>query len=239
MNVMYPEESKMAALATLRIEEFCSVADTPEFIDRLCAEYPSKFPDSTLSEAEIRSWKKSLPALADLLRRQVPQPQGDILIEYPMPVGSLRADCILIAENENGPQVIVVELKQWTRGSVTLRDELGVSWLFVSASPPYTTIHPCEQANVYRTALEHTLDFGPLSPSFSSMAFLHNYVEAVEGELLRSEIYGSHLENCLLVSKSNGREGLGALLSQLKRPSQAISFLAASHSRHTAPCRSR
>jgi len=224
MTLMYPERLKTAALTTMRIEEFCSVADAAEFIDLLCAEYPSKFPDSTLSEAEVRSWRNSLPALADLLRRQVPQPQGHILIEYPMPVGSLRADCILIAENENGPQIVVVELKQWTRGSVTLKNELGVSWLFVSASPPYTTIHPCEQANVYRTALEHTLDFGPLSPSFSSMALLHNYVEALEGELLRSEIYGSHLENCLLVSKSHGKGGLDALLSQLKRPSQAISF---------------
>lgn len=215
----------MAALATLSIEKFCDVADTSEFTDRLCADYPLIFPDSTLSDAEIRSWKYSLPALASLLKAQELLPRGHILIEYPMPIGSMRADCILVGEDVDGPQVVVVELKQWTQGSVTFRDNLGVSWLYVNASPSYTTIHPCEQVNVYRTALEHALDFGDVSPTFHSLAFLHNYEERLEGELLRSETYRTSLASSLLLSKSHSRSDATALLSRLKAETDALTQL--------------
>lgn len=45
----------MAALATLKIEDFCSEAAKPEFIERLCKDFALTFPDSELSESEVRS----------------------------------------------------------------------------------------------------------------------------------------------------------------------------------------
>lgn len=94
-----------------------------------------------------------------------------------MPIGSERADCILLGESEAGLEIIVIELKQWTQGSVKLRANHGLTWLEVAASEPYPSKHPCEQVNIYRSALEHALNFGDFKPTINTLVFLHNYQE--------------------------------------------------------------
>jgi len=223
----------MVALATMSIEEFCAAADTPEFIDRLRSNFPSVFPNSELSDPELRSWRNSLPALAALFRRQEKIPQGHILIEYPMPIGSSRADCILVGEGDAGPEIIVVELKQWTQGSVTLWSDAGTSWLRVGSSPPYTTIHPCEQASIYRSTLEHTLELGERKPTISTLAYLHNYDEAHSDELLRLDIYRPHTDGSLLLSKTVGEQAATHLLSRLRKASPVLKHLTSPQRRYS------
>ncbi|KPA91577.1 hypothetical protein PF66_01860 [Pseudomonas asplenii] len=215
----------MAALATLKIEDFCSNAANPEFIKKLCKDFALTFPDSKLSESEIRSWRNSLPELAKLLQQQQPPLRGHILIEYPMPIGSERADCILVGESEAGPEIIVIELKQWTQGSVTLHGKHGVTWLEVAATDPYTSKHPCEQVNIYRSALEHALNFGDFKPIINTLVFLHNYQEKPKEEVLRANEFSSHVNSSLLRSLNHGELDAALLLSRLKRPTQALAHL--------------
>jgi hypothetical protein len=73
-------------------------------------------------ESEVRSWRKSLPALADVLSR-APESFGDrsVYLEYEMPGSSSRADVVIAGLDANGHRsAVVIELKQWDANSVVV-----------------------------------------------------------------------------------------------------------------------
>lgn len=210
----------MTALATLTIQEFCEKAKTPHFPDELEKRFEEAFTQSTLSPQEKSSWEHSLPPLARLL--EMFPIDGHILLEYPMPLGNRRADCVLIgADNDGRSHVVIVELKQWSQGNISFNDH---NELTVQTHKPYTTEHPCDQAQVYMTALEHMLDFGDDEPTMYALAYLHNYEEAEE-ELLRSPSFAAILNNSLLLTRSIGQEAAKDLLGKLQKPSPILSKL--------------
>ncbi|PTU64627.1 hypothetical protein DB032_06710 [Chromobacterium sp. Panama] len=213
----------MTALATLTIQEFCEKAKNPSFPDELEQRYAEVFEQSPLSPQEKSSWTHSLPALAALLESQ--RINGHILLEYPMPLGTRRADCVLIgADADDNTHILIIELKQWSQGSISLSKSDEPRSLTVHAQPPYSTEHPCDQAQVYMTALEHMLDFGSHQPVMHAMAYLHNYRE-VEDDLLRSHPFASHLQNALLLTLNQGQEAAASVLGQLQQPSSLLPFL--------------
>lgn len=210
----------MSALLILSIDEFCRNASTEQFFEQLCQAFKKHFPEIDNSESEKASWRNSLPALANFLAEQQPVPQGHILIEYLMPIGSRRADCILVGQDESGPQVIVVELKQWSRNSIALDTSYEVDWLKVgSGRYAYYSPHPCEQAIVYQTALEQLLDFGDRKPTFHTLAYLHGY-EEVSDDLLRRDLFKAYLADSTLVTRNGGNQPARVMLSRLKAPTE-------------------
>jgi DUF2075 family protein len=210
----------MAALLILSIDEFCQKASTEQFFQQLCEAFHEHYPEIDHSESEKASWRNSLPALASLLTEQQPTPQGHILIEYLMPIGPRRADCVLVGQDESGPQVIVVELKQWSQNSISLDTSYEVDWLRVgSGGNAYYSPHPCEQAIVYQTALEQLLDFGDRKPTFHTLAYLHGY-EEVPHDLLRRDLFKTYLADSTLVTRNGGNQQARDMLSRLKAPTE-------------------
>lgn len=204
----------MTALATLTIADFCKNVKDPAFFDELKKNFAQVFPESTLSAQEEQAWKNSLPALAALLEGE--DIDGHILIEYPMPLGNRRADCVLIGADDNGKtHLIIVELKQWSQGTIE-RDNNGL--LTVNATEPYTTEHPCNQALVYREALNNMLDFGNQKPQMHALAYLHNY-EEIDNDLLRSSPYTQSINQALLVTKKQKNDDAKELLGKLRKQS--------------------
>ncbi len=67
------------------------------------------------SPAEVRSWERSVPTLANDL---VDIGLGDVemLVEYKLPMSSKRADVVLAGQHPetDEPSYVVVELKQWS-----------------------------------------------------------------------------------------------------------------------------
>jgi uncharacterized protein len=65
-------------------------------------------------KGEVESWKRSLPALAGVLR--VPDlTQSEIMVELFMPLSSKRCDALLIGRDGAGQaRAVVIELKGWT-----------------------------------------------------------------------------------------------------------------------------
>lgn len=175
------------------------------------------------SEGEKASWANSLPALAALLAQQ--PIDGHVLIEYPMPLGNRRADCLLIGQDASGrTHVIVVELKQWSQGSVSLSQSFDMGWLTVNAHEPYPSDHPCEQANVYRTALEELLDFGPNPPQVHALAFLHEY-SLQKNDVLLLPKFEEHLSRSTLRTRNVGLSQTQQLLQLLQGSSPALESL--------------
>lgn len=213
----------MAALEQLTIKEFCAAAKRDDFACALEARFPSVFGQSKLSDSEKGSWAKSLPKLAELL--ETLPIDGHILIEYPMPLGTRRADCLLIgADALGGTHIVVVELKQWSQGRVRINDRFDMGWLTVEAKEPYSTDHPCEQAHVYRSALEHLLDFGDQKPEIHTLAYLHEY-EETSSELLRRPQFAEHLQHTHLLTRSHGREAAEQILGKLHSASPLLECL--------------
>lgn len=171
----------MSGTLLMPMREFCRQAGTSQFEYNLEKAYAERFPDDALNKAERDSRRNSLPALARLLEYVEAPLEGDILIEYLMPIGNRRADCILVGEDESGPHIIIVELKQRSAGSLKFDEVYQAGWLRVRISDKgYLSEHPCQQIREYRRLLSGSLDFGDKEPRISTMVFLHNYAEDSE-----------------------------------------------------------
>ncbi|MEU0084124.1 DUF2075 domain-containing protein [Streptomyces sp. NPDC006274] len=67
------------------------------------------------ASSELRSWERSIPALASALN-DAGLGQVEVLLEYGLPLNSKRADAILAGVHPDTglPSYVVVELKQWS-----------------------------------------------------------------------------------------------------------------------------
>ncbi|VVN66764.1 hypothetical protein PS726_00143 [Pseudomonas fluorescens] len=212
-----------AVLEKLTIKEFCEKATHPDFACHLELRFSEAYGKGSVSPQEKASWANSLPKLATLL--QTLPIAGHILIEYLMPLGEKRADCVLVGADASGKMhIIVIELKQWSQGRIRLNETFDMGWLTVDATPPYPTDHPCEQAHVYRAALEHQLDFGGETPTFHSLAYLHEYTES-DDELLRLPHFDGCLRETYLLTRNQGIQDASLLLSQLQTESPIVERL--------------
>jgi len=78
--------------------------------------------------AEVRSWQRSIPILAqDLIDAGLPD--VEVILEYQLPLTSKRADVVLAGRHPRtgDASYVVVELKQWTSAHLWEDDESLVS----------------------------------------------------------------------------------------------------------------
>ena len=129
-----------------------------------------------VSSSEERSWQNSLPVLAaDLAAAGL----GDVemLLEYALPLTSLRADAVLagVHPDTGEPSYVVVELKQW---SAAHRFEGDDDLVEVPGMPGDPKGHPVAQVRSYCRYLTDflaTLEDQP--DAVAGVAYLHNVTE--------------------------------------------------------------
>lgn len=128
-------------------------------------------------DAEMRSWKASLSEMAKVLRDKDISDDVGVGIEFGIPQSGKRIDFILSGKAESGsPNLIIVELKQWSQAVLSEKDGIILARRGGSA-PPTEGTHPSYQAWSYATLLEgfneavydHDVALAPC-------AYLHNYV---------------------------------------------------------------
>ncbi len=128
------------------------------------------------SPGEARSWRRSLPMLAqDLVQAGL----GDVevLAEYQLPLTSRRADAILAGQHPRTgePSYVVVELKQWG-GAELFEDDPGT--VLVDGFGRHPALHPLEQVRGY---CEYISDFVTTvrdrRDALAGVAYLHNATE--------------------------------------------------------------
>lgn len=138
------------------------------------------------SDGEINSWKRSLPALAEVL--QHPDFADDeIFIELLMPISSGRCDVLLTGRDAGGrAAAVIIELKQWTYV------QLGHYPEHVQAHNR-VLLHPSVQVHGY---VQHLRMFSgafqrddPEPLHLYGVVFLHNMPEGPGLEMLRSRKY--------------------------------------------------
>ncbi len=150
-------------------------------------------------EAEFRSWKNSLGEMAKVLRD--PGIPGDVGVgvEFGIPQTSKRIDFILSGRTDDGPNLIIVELKQWSGAKLTEKDGLIIARRGGS-SAEREGAHPCYQAWSYAALLEGFNEaVYKRSVALSPCAYLHNYVQ--DGVIDHPAYYGDYIRKAPLFLK--------------------------------------
>jgi hypothetical protein len=128
------------------------------------------------SPAEVRSWKRSLPVLAqDLVDAGLGN--VEVIVEYQLPLTSQRADVVLAGRHPltGRSSFVVVELKQWWSAR---RWEGDPNLVEVDGQPGGPKTHPVRQVRNYCT---HVIDFARTlhgdDDSVAGVAYLHNALD--------------------------------------------------------------
>ncbi|MFH8980582.1 DNA/RNA helicase domain-containing protein [Streptomyces varsoviensis] len=188
--------------------------------------------------SEIRSWKRSLPALTAAL---LDAGLGDVemLIEYGLPLTSKRADVVLagVHPRTGAPSYVVVELKQWSQAYTEEGEDATLCRIDAYPRP---VLNPIEQVRGYA---DYLVSFnGALAEHperVSGVAYLHNATEfgvsglyeAVQderGRMFTGDRRGEFLE--YLRSKlapASGAQAADELLSAKEQPSKQLMSVAA------------
>lgn len=127
-------------------------------------------------DTEMRAWKASLTEMAKVLRDPGIAEDVGVGIEFGIPQTSKRIDFILSGRTDDGPNLVIVELKQWSEAKLSDKDGLIIARRGGAAEREGA--HPCYQAWSYAALLEGFNEAVyersvPLKPC----AYLHNYVK--------------------------------------------------------------
>lgn len=137
------------------------------------------------SPSEVRSWERSIPALASALN-DAGLGQVEMLLEYGLPLNSKRADAVLagVHPKTGVPSYIVVELKQWSSAEPDDDDPS----LCRIPEYPRAVLNPVDQVRGY---CEYLISFnGALAANperVSGAAYLHNATQFGVGGLFEAE----------------------------------------------------
>jgi len=135
--------------------------------------------------AEIRSWERSLPVLAqDLL--QAGLQKVEVLLEHHLPLTSKRADVVLAGQHPKTGKssYVVIELKQWSQAKAWQDDR---ELVLIDGYPNAPRLHPVAQVRGYCEYLaDFTKTLHGYDDSLAGAAYLHNAVS----ESAVQDLYG-------------------------------------------------
>nr|WSX78522.1 DUF2075 domain-containing protein [Streptomyces sp. NBC_00899] len=188
--------------------------------------------------SEVRSWERSIPALASALN-DAGLGDVEVMLEYALPLNSKRADAVLAGVHpvSGEPSYVVVELKQWSQASPH-EDDPVLCQVDAYAQP---VLNPIEQVRRY---CEYLVNFnGALAEHpkrVSGVAYLHNATEFgvsglreieldYRGKLFTAEGRGAFLDylRAKLSDKHPGARAADELLAGKTVPSKQLMALAA------------
>lgn len=150
-------------------------------------------------DAEYRAWKNSLGEMAKVLRDPGIPDDAGVGVEFGIPQTSKRIDFIISGRTEAGPNLIIVELKQWSEASLTGKDGV-IAARRGGAAPEREGAHPCYQAWSYAALLEGFNEaVYERAIALSPCAYLHNYVQ--DGIIDHPVYYGDYIRKAPLFLK--------------------------------------
>jgi len=162
--------------------------------------------------SEVASWRNSLRAMAQLVDSAGLHDHG-VLLEYQLPVSSLRLDCMICGlDSDLRAQAVIVELKQWEACKVNDVDNVVLTWV---GGREREVLHPSAQVGQYHQYLADGLTAfheGDAPVKLSACSYLHNY-EPKSGDPLLDTKFASVLAE-YPVFGANGSNELALYLQQ-------------------------
>ena len=140
-------------------------------------------------EREFESWHNSMKFMRDIVDDSEINDEVQIAIEYNIPLTSKRVDFIIIgADSKNKENIVIVELKQWSKAEM-VDDDMPFSVLTYVANAKRLVCHPSYQAYSYSRFLEnYSQTIHERNIHLIPCAYLHNYLPAYK-HVLSSDIY--------------------------------------------------
>jgi len=108
------------------------------------------------AEAEVRSWKNSLPEIKNLVEIAGLN-DVIIVIEYEVPYNETRVDCMLFGtDRQRNENVVLLELKQWTKiieleGNFSTDSEDKIQ--IYTGGADRVVVHPSQQVKGYHNTI--------------------------------------------------------------------------------------
>ena len=140
-------------------------------------------------EREFASWQNSMQFMRNIVDDSEIDDDVQIAIEYNIPQTSKRVDFIIIgADKKDKDNIVIVELKQWSKAEV-VDDDMHFSVRTYVANDKRIVCHPSYQAYSYSRFLSnysHTIHEKDIH--LIPCAYLHNYWPAYK-EALSADIY--------------------------------------------------
>lgn len=147
-------------------------------IEEVVAAAYRKSTGAGVGRAELRSWRESLLCMAKVLRDPAIPDDAGVAIEYHLPQMSKRIDFIVSGRGETrAPQLVIVELKQWSAAAATEKDGVVSTWI---GGGHQEVSHPSYQAWSYAALLRNfneEVDEGS-DVDLLPCAYLHNHPPA-------------------------------------------------------------
>ncbi|GAA0931982.1 DUF2075 domain-containing protein [Kribbella koreensis] len=123
--------------------------------------------------AELRSWERSLPVLAqDLIDAGLGN--IEVLVEHHLPLTSKRADVVLAGRHPTtgNSSYVVIELKQWSKAAAWQDDR---ELVLIDGYPNSPRLHPVAQVRGYCDYLaDFTRSLDGQTDAVAGAAYLHN-----------------------------------------------------------------
>lgn len=140
-------------------------------------------------EREFESWHNSMKFMRDIVDDSEIDNDVQIAIEYNIPQTSKRVDFIIIgADAKDKENIVIVELKQWSRAEV-VDDDMHFSVRTYVANDKRIVCHPSYQAYSYSRFLNnYSQSIHERNIHLIPCAYLHNYLPAYK-QALSADIY--------------------------------------------------
>lgn len=165
----------------------------------------------TVGVSELTSWRISLQSMARVLQDDDIPSDAGVAIEYNIPQSGKRVDFILTGRAEDqSPNVVIIELKQWETAQRTEKDGVVLTQLGRGLQE---VSHPSYQAWSYAALLEgfnEAVHDGGLA--LQPCAYLHNYRP---DDVIRHDWYAPYVERAPVFLK--GTEEQQKLRDFIKR----------------------
>ena len=140
-------------------------------------------------DREFASWQNSMQFMRNIVDDADIDDDVQIAIEYNIPQTSKRVDFIIVGSNGEGKDnIIIVELKQWTKAEV-VDDDMHFCVRTYGANDNRIVCHPSYQAYSYsRFMVNYSQVIQNEHIHLVPCAYLHNYLPAYK-QALSAEIY--------------------------------------------------
>ena len=167
------------------------------------------------SPGEINSWRNSLSAVSQVFQYSNLMDHG-IILEYQLPLTSLRLDCLITGRDTNNKDnAVIIELKQWDKCSEAEGKNEVITWVGYGERE---VLHPSAQVGQYKMFLQdgHSAFYEGDSPvSLDACTYLHNYSFTPDDVLLSGK-FSEIMNRCHLFSADDVDPLRDYLIKRLK-----------------------
>ena len=172
-------------------------------------------------QAEMNSWKNSLPRMGNIVSDNRIDDEVGIAVEFQIPFTSKRVDFMVGGRNDEGDNVVVIELKQWETCQATSRENVVSAF---TGGANRDVAHPSQQAYSYAKLIQNFNESIEVEKiDMIPCAYLHNYEEKNRGQICHPK-YNEIIRLAPVFLMEDGKQLKEFLVKYVSKPSEKKLF---------------